>query len=65
MSRKDVAASRLALLREAAPEHRHQRYGDWLQVATAGEVRRHWRPWMGRFPTWAQAWAPGRVEAAT
>lgn len=50
------AAERLAYLRSCAPEHRAQAYDSWLELATAAEVRRYWRPWMSRsrtMPAWA------------
>ena len=56
MSRREVAMRRLAYLRAAWPEHPEyvaQRKDDWLEIATGGEVRRFWRPWMGRMPAWA------------
>jgi hypothetical protein len=44
-----TASPRAALARErfdrliaARPETRHQALDDWLQIATGGEVRRHW-----------------------
>jgi hypothetical protein len=33
---------------------KHQAYEEWLGLATAGEVRRHHRSWMGKFPQWAE-----------
>lgn len=33
---------------------RAQAYGSWLELATAGEVRRLWRSWMPHFPGWAR-----------
>jgi hypothetical protein len=53
--RSQRASDALARLRAAAPEMRAQAYDAWLYVATAGEVRRHWRRWMGRRPGWAPA----------
>lgn len=50
-----TATDRLATLKSAPPEMRAQCYDSWLQVATASQVRRHWRRWMGAFPGWAKA----------
>jgi len=46
--------TRLAILRNAAPEQIASAYDSWLQVATGAQVRRHWRRWMGAFPAWAK-----------
>ena len=56
MRRHEVAMRRLAYLRAAMPEHPEyvaQQKNDWLEVATAAEVRRAWRSWMGPMPGWA------------
>jgi hypothetical protein len=50
-----TAAARLQRLRAAPPEMVAQEFDSWLQVATASQVRRHWRKWMGAFPEWAKA----------
>ena len=54
LTRADRAKAALTRLRDCAPEYRAQAYDEWLGVATAGEVRRHWRQWMGKFPSWAE-----------
>jgi hypothetical protein len=54
MTRADRAKAALIRLKEYGPEYRAQAYDDWLGVATPGEVRRHWRQWMGAFPQWAE-----------
>lgn len=41
-TRAERAAFRLDRLLSAQPEFRHQLLEDWLQIATPGEVRRHW-----------------------
>lgn len=48
------AMKALDRLRVSAPEYRAQAYDEWLSHATAGEVRRHWKQWMGAFPQWAE-----------
>lgn len=53
--RAELAAERLARYVDAAPEHQHQTRDAWLGIATAGEVRRAWRRWMGKLPGWAVA----------
>lgn len=59
MSRAQTAKTRLDWLLDSPPEYRWQRLDDWLQVATSGEVRRHWpkvgRLFSGRMPM--PAWA--------
>jgi len=58
LNRASCAAARLAYLRVAHEMERfefvEQRYYSWLEIATAAEVRRHYREWMGRFPSWAK-----------
>ena len=53
-SRAYRAHKALDRLNVSAPEYRAQAYDEWLGVATPGEVRRHWRQWMGAFPQWAE-----------
>ena len=48
------ALKALDRLNVSAPEYRAQAYEEWLGVATPGEVRRHHRSWMGKFPQWAE-----------
>jgi hypothetical protein len=48
------AAKALRWLKDCGVEHRRQAYGDWLSLATAGEVRKHHKDWMGKFPQWAE-----------
>lgn len=55
MSRKQRAAAALRRLQQCQPEYRAQLFDDWIEVATGGEVRRHWRAWMGPFPAWGRA----------
>ena len=52
-TRAKTAARLLSDLKAARPEMRYGLYGDWLGIATPGEVRRYWRSWMGRWPGWA------------
>jgi hypothetical protein len=52
-NRKQTATERLNALKKAAPEMRAQTCDSWLEVATGGEVRKHWKKWMGSFPKWA------------
>ena len=52
MSRRERARARLERVRAAAPEHRGQALGAWLEVATGAEVRRAWRAWVGPMPGW-------------
>lgn len=52
--RAERAKAALKRLNECGPEHRRQAYDDWLGVATAGEVRKHHKDWMGAFPQWAE-----------
>lgn len=54
LTRAQRAMKLLRCLRACAPEYRAQACDDWLSLATAGEVRRHWKPWMGAFPPWAE-----------
>mgnify|MGYP006995569361 CR=1 FL=1 len=49
-----LATDRLEALKAAPVELRPQSYDSWLEVATAAQVRRHWRRWMGVFPGWAR-----------
>lgn len=53
-SRAYRAHKALDRLNVSAPEHRAQAYDEWLGVATPGEVRKHHRDWMGKFPQWAE-----------
>ena len=53
-SRKERADAALERLRNASPETRDQEYQTWLFFATAAEVRRNWKEWMGDFPGWAE-----------
>ncbi|MFH1572231.1 MAG: hypothetical protein ABIL09_29845, partial [Gemmatimonadota bacterium] len=53
MTRKQTETDRRHALNAAPPERRAQTLDDWLQVATAAEVRRYWRAWMGMMPGWA------------
>jgi len=48
------AAKALRWLKDCGVEHRRQAYDAWLGLATAGEVRKHYRDWMGAFPQWAE-----------
>jgi len=52
--RAERAEKALHHLKFCGVEHRRQAYDDWLGVATPGEVRRHWKAWMGPFPQWAE-----------
>jgi len=53
MTRKLMALERLTTARRAGIEYRPQAIDSWLELATGGEVRRYWRPWMGAMPGWA------------
>jgi hypothetical protein len=48
-----MALERLTTARRAGIEYRPQAIDSWLELATGGEVRRYWRPWMGAMPGWA------------
>lgn len=52
--RAERAKELLKRLHECGPEYRAQAYDDWLSLATAGEVRKHHKDWMGAFPAWAE-----------
>jgi hypothetical protein len=53
--RAKMAARYLEILRSEYDVARiNQDYQGWLYYATAGEVRKHWRKWMGPFPAWAK-----------
>ncbi len=54
LTRAMRAAKALHHLRFCGVEHRRRAYDDWLGLATPGEVRRHWKAWMGPFPQWAE-----------
>lgn len=60
-TRAKRAAMALYHLKFCGVEHRRQAYDDWLGLATAGEVRRHHRDWMGPFPQWAE-YETARIE---
>jgi len=53
LPRANLAAEALRRYRNAQPEMRPQERDNWLYYATAGEVRKHWRKWMGIMPGWA------------
>ena len=53
MTRAERARARLERVRAAAPEHRGQALGAWLELATGAEVRRAWRAAWGPMPGWA------------
>lgn len=53
-NRANVSKLRLEVLRIAEPCKRRQALDSWLEVATPGEVRKHWHGWMGAFPAWAK-----------
>ena len=52
--RAQRAMALLCWLKDCGVEHRRQAYDDWLSLATAGEVRKHHKDWMGKFPQWAE-----------
>ena len=54
LTRADRAKAALTRMHQSSPEYHAQAYDEWLGVATPGEVRRHWKPWMGAFPQWAE-----------
>ena len=55
IDRAQMAASYLAtLIAEKDGGKVRQTYQAWLYYATAGEIRKHWRSWMGAFPEWAK-----------
>jgi hypothetical protein len=51
--RKKLADECLLELMKVSPEKRAHAYQRWLCYAYDTEVRKHWRPWMGPFPSWA------------
>ena len=53
--RSIAARAALAAYRSCRPEYRWQYKDQWLYHATAAEVRRNWRRWMGVMPSWAVA----------
>ncbi len=62
-TRAQRAKRALDLLRkERDPGRVWQAYEGWLQNATRGEIRKHWRKWMGAFPGWAKAVEIGEVS---
>lgn len=53
--RAQMAARYLDMLRNEKDVARiNQAYQGWLSQATSGEIRKHWRKWMGPFPKWAK-----------
>ena len=54
LPRAQRAMELLQRLRYCGVQHRRQAYDDWLSLATAGEVRKHHKDWMGKFPQWAE-----------
>ena len=61
--RAQMAKMFLNLLKtDTDPGRARQVYDDWMFYATRGEVRRHWRKWMGAFPGWAKAVEIGEVS---
>jgi hypothetical protein len=55
--RAKMAARYLDILRNEQDVARiNQAYQGWLHYATSGEIRKHWRGWMGAFPAWAKKW---------
>ena len=54
LPRAQRAMKALQRLRYCGVQHRRQAYDEWLGLATPGEVRKHHRDWMGKFPQWAE-----------
>lgn len=53
MSRPIVERERRERAIAASPENRRAAIDSWLEVATASEVRRHWREYWGAPPAWS------------